>query len=237
MATPTFLLKGINIVDITNKYLRGECSNRKVGAKHKMLVNNVVLETNIGTNAESEVYEFIDWSNSRQRVVTINHGLYNEFKTNVINSNPKVCHHCRCIIIGDPIGIPIRMEQHRNWLDPSTTATATTTTTKKKLTVYHVQGLFHSFNCAYAIILKEYKLSFKIRDPNYCDAETLLLHMFYSMYPNKKLKPAPDWKLLNINGGPLTQEEFDKGMYNFVRSPNLVLVPLKIEYHHCGLLS
>ena len=242
MTSPGFLLKGIDISSIVEGYLQGKYKDIRTTSltKLRLLVNNVVLESNVGKDSESEVYEFIDWSNTRQRVVTINHGNYFEFKknnekqTSIINN--KVCHYCRCEIKGQVLGRPLRMEEHKMDINKDNKGNGRVDS-KNKMYIYHVEGQYHSFNCMYANVSKELSLNYKIRNSSYSDSQTLVLHMFNQMYPGKKLKPSPDWRLLDINGGPLSQEDFDTPSYNFLQTPNIVLVPLKIEYHHCGLLS
>ena len=65
---------------------------------------------------------------------------------------------------------------------------------------YETDGIFCSPNCLYAYI-KDNK-----KNPLYIDSETL----FYRLCPEKILS-APNWRLLDVYGGPLTIEKFRDG--------------------------
>ena len=230
----TLLLRSVDPILVLKKYLSGDYKSLKLPKKTKLESKVVVVETNIGTNFESEIYEYIDWSNSRRRIATTNHEQYAIVRDR-LNNNPKleqfgelpetkikICHWCRRRDFKQPIvGLPIRMEYQPN----------------KHLFIFSVTMSFCSFGCAYALVQKEMSAPCNIRDSTYTDAETLLLRMFGVLHPGKKLVAAPDWKLLQLNGGPLRDEDFDSNHYHFRITSNIIMLPIKQLYSQTGPLS
>lgn len=97
---------------------------------------------------------------------------------------------------------------------------------------FDVDGQFCTFECCYAGLKQLYPPYHLMRDPLYMDSEQLLRLMYSSIYPNSNsfVQPAPDWRLLKENGGPLEPKDFFSGTHTFVKTPNLVILPIKVEY-------
>jgi hypothetical protein len=60
----------------------------------------------------------------------------------------------------------------------------------------------------------------------------LLHRLFLNLHslPYRELKPAPDFSLLDENGGPLRAEEFDSETYSFVEMPFTYFFPVSTIY-------
>jgi hypothetical protein len=55
--------------------------------------------------------------------------------------------------------------------------------------------------------------------------------MYKCLYPNNPpINPAQDPKLLMVNGGSLTREEWETTKFFYKRTRNIILIPSKIEY-------
>lgn len=241
LTNSTILLKGLDPLVVFNKYISNYYKNVKLPSKKKLVSNPIIVETNIGKNHESKIYEFVDWSNSHRRVVSHNHEQYiiardlddpsngefidvinantnvvSTYNKNIIPETPnKVCHWCRRTNYKNKsIGLPISMEYN----------------SLKDVYIFIVHRTFCSYGCLYALVKKESPTNHRSRNPLYIDSEMLTLRMFSIIYPNKKLKASPDWLLLDINGGSLNSEEFDNNNYFFRELPNIIFNPFKTLY-------
>lgn len=148
------------------------------------------------------------------------------------------CFWCRHAFHNAPVGCPIRYYAHRllktyysevsrdtfclrenvsrGQLDRNRTALEEQSTLLKILPkdYYSYDGIFCSFQCAYAFI-KDNK-----SNPLYTDSEHLLLQLYHDTIGADvpSLEPAPSWRLLKTYGGHMTIDEFRKNFY-------------KMEYH------
>ena len=214
--TPTFLLKGVDPVNIFNKYLTGYYNNIPIPSnKVNFSSNNLSLAPQYGSNGYSETYVYRDKNNTQQIVATTNHSQYSLVRSSdgkELSIDGK-CMWCRSDIISPPIGIPIIMEYHNNEYK------------------FHVDGKCDTFECCYSLLKTFTKLSYIYRDPLYIDSESMLLLMYSIIHPNSpRLKPAPDWRVLKDNGGWMSLSEFRSESHYYQRTPNFILLPLKIEY-------
>jgi len=62
-------------------------------------------------------------------------------------------------------------------------------------------------------------------DQNYEEAKLLIKLLFSLAYPGKKLEPAPDYLLLEENGGPVSADIYFSGFYSFKEDKSYVYVP------------
>lgn len=130
------------------------------------------------------------------------------------NSNPaKRCSWCLSDIEADPVGIPVDVYKSED-----------------KLVILVDQPYYCTFECAYAGLYRENNQVYYLRDSLYKDSEWILKTWFSLIYPNKELRKAPDWRLLDINGGTLTIDEFRSNSHTLTRLPNFIIQPVKISY-------
>lgn len=137
------------------------------------------------------------------------------------------CHQCRAGFNHDPIGIPLAMEKYQESSidDPSTrtadnslTGTMNSSSTR---TVYKFicEGCYCDDECCLEDIAKLTSMQATAREVRYAESETLLRLMHYLMYPDApQLERALDFKLLDINDGPLTREEYKSNSYRYTRT-------------------
>jgi len=94
-------------------------------------------------------------------------------------------------------------------------------------------GIFCSYACAYASLLKELDVIPAKRDPNYANSKTLLLQCFEQEFPREKLVAARDWRLLkDVGNGDMSLKEWQIGLVGIrlVQNANIIFNPVTISY-------
>ncbi len=217
--TPTFLLRGIDPSSILQAYLQGKYEDKPIpGSKVEAVANVIAADSVVGENSESEIYEYIDRTNTQRRIITSNHKKYaivrdsNQFQSDIPPGG--ICQWCRRVFNHEPVGIPVRMEY----------------LSKENISIYHVEGVF----CVYEELLMMIKLKTHcpmiLQESLFKDSETMLRTMFDTVYPGEYLGDCSDWTLLECNGGPISEKDFFSKLHVYRRSPNIILQPLKVEY-------
>ncbi len=100
----------------------------------------------------------------------------------------------------------------------------------KDNTVYKMIDYFDCFQCALSAIIENNKLNKRFRNPLMENSEVILRNLYAKIFPNKKLLPAPDFRLLVNNGGPLNAEEFFEGKDVIIKLSNVICLPAKYEF-------
>ena len=229
---PTFLLRGVDVANVVKQYLNGGFDDVDVPTtKVNSAVRGVVADYSVGRDARSEIYEYVDRSGRRQRVVTINHDNYNKIRSRLNGCSYKeiienkteqnsdlpaggICLWCRRKFNFNPVGMPVRIEYMES----------------ENITVYHTIGSYCTFECCYSDLKYKTKCPFSYRDPRYMDSESMLRRMFERSHPDEKLTEQNDWVLGQWNGGPLSEEDFFSKSHSYQRGLNMVLLPAKYEY-------
>ena len=237
--TPTFLLKGIDPINVLSEYIGGKYNNTKTTNSKPNIgksVTPISVVPKYGTSSEDQIYIFKDKSNINQTVVTTNHEAYTRVKayyngdglqkSQIIGTDEgpeiaKECVWCRSEIKTEALGIPISIEilQDRE--------------THEKAYVFHIDGNddYCCFECCFSGFKRLNPASVIFRDPLYMDSEQMLKFMYSCVYPKgAPLREAQDYRLLKRNNGPLTEKEFFSETHSYVRTPNIILLPAKIEY-------
>ncbi len=120
------------------------------------------------------------------------------------------CWYCRNDFKHQSIGIPIHMDSFYTDLS-------------ELILGFHTDGIFHDFRCA----LKYLRTWPRYREM-YPEAETYLFNMFHLMHPKAgPLVEANDFRLLDINGGPLPWDKWSDVTYQYVETPRLIMLSLK----------
>lgn len=99
------------------------------------------------------------------------------------------CHYCFNSVDTDYVGYPIKYWETSEQKEDKMSTTFN----------FAIRGCFCSFNCSMAFIKRENAFDDKI---------SLLNFMFKLIYPNKILRPAKNYLLLQENGGPLNRNEW-----------------------------
>ena len=217
--TETLMLRRIDPVLMLRRYLAGEFAKVAIPKdKVNMSSSFINLNQRIGNDQTAKIYRFNDKTNFGQIIVTTNHEQYQYVKDNKNSDKPRAwCLWSKREIKGEPIGIPIAMETDRH---------------TNKVT-FLTEDTYRNFGCALAGLKRLYSCHRNYKDPLYMDAEQLLHCMYYRMHTDKtgtRIIEAKDWRLLDINGGPLTEEEYDAEQYSYVQIPNVAINPVKRQY-------
>jgi len=215
------MLRRVDPVDMLKKYLAGEFIKTEIPTDKVSISSFANLNQRIGNDANSKIYRFNDKTNVGQIVVTTNHDQYSYTKDIIDGKQPVKgktwCKWSKREITGESIGIPIAMEIDRN---------------SNKITFY-VEDTYYNFSCAMAGLKRLYSCHRNYKDPLYMDAEQMLHCYYYRLYPDRigtRINEAKDWRLLDINGGPLTDEEYDSEQCSYIQIPNVVIIPIKRQY-------
>lgn len=127
----------------------------------------------------------------------------------------KPCWWDRHPVVGMAMGIPVRVVRNGGGLKT------------------YCDGIFCSYSCALAYLLKELSQVPSQRDPNYSQSKTILLQLFREEFPGEKLVKALDWKLLkDVGNGNLSYQEWAHGLkgIRIVQHPNLIFLPVTVTY-------
>lgn len=166
--------------------------------------------------APNEKHSFFERSNIRGTLKT----RFNEVLTTKQGEEYPIecqypCDWCRKHFESPPIGIPLNYKIGSDGIFR-----------------YQCDGYCCSFECALAVIRSDNSAYARGRDPLYRDAEPLLKNVYAKLYPDKKLVPALDWRLMRNNGGDITQSE-EHHHSQYVRTCNLKMVPIGVTYQQC----
>lgn len=217
---PSFLLRGIEMKTILTNYLAGKY--HKLQPKTKLVISNAKTSltfrpgSNIcSTSTEDESYVYKDRSAGTALVTTTNSKVYLAYKKGTLSKETHICNWCRQPFTGDPVGIPVQLK-----------------ILKDGTYVFYIDDPhYKTHECALAALDHINSGASSSRDPLYLDSEQMLRLMYFKQYPNKgHLRKAPDWRLHSGNGGPLSETEFSANSSVYVRTPNLIFAPVKVEY-------
>lgn len=218
---PTVTLRGVDPYMVHKKYSNSEYFACKIHPE-TLKINSLRLYMSIGSNIEDEVYSDTDTNGINRVYLTTDNNMTKS--GNNLSELPiiGVCDNGRCgkIITTAPVGLPISM-----------------TFDKKTGNLYYqTTGRYHSYECAYADLIRTSGPSLDKLDPLFADTESLLLEQFHMIYPNDKLRPAKDTKLLEPNG-PLTKELWETDCHYYQRTSNIYLTPIKIQYPQFKIIN
>lgn len=207
-------LRGLDINNIISKYNNYEYSNN-IKSNTKIDITSKFQKPNniIGNNDYYQCYYFKDKIGIDHRMFTTNQVTFDWYK----NKNKKCkllkCNWCRQDITNHPVGIPVSV----SLIDDKY--------------IYHVEDSFCSFECCLTQLRRLNIYNKNYKDSTYKNSEQLLLTIYKKLYPlSKKLVERPDWRLLNINGGPLSKQDFESKTHKYIITNKLILLPLKREF-------
>lgn len=113
------------------------------------------------------------------------------------------CWHCkREVLPGHKVGIPLRIRDDRF----------------HHVLIVDIEGRACNSSCAFAFVRDHVA-----EHSCYEGRETAMQQINEICSPGTTLRAAPNWRLLKINGGPLSDEEFNSGVCQFRPTPNLQL--------------
>lgn len=175
---------------------------RTLAAAPTTKVRNIPLPKKVRLAADKAAA--VDEAESRQLVVVDlgekkkNPESYGAVFTSEPDDGP--CLHCRRQVGPDKVGIPLRIRDDRF----------------HHLLIVDFEGRACHLGCALRFIRDHVA-----EHSCYEGRETALKQINEICHPGTEIIAAPPWRLHKINGGPYTDEEFDKEKRTFVPTPNL----------------
>jgi len=212
-----FSLTKVTPEEVLNKLLSGEydeLSLDDISFKLNLAFERKVEKLTISMNGKD--FEERTISNGKKVCLAhLNVELYQEFIKNGVIETPKeyTCLWCRRKRVQEkPVRIPFLL------------------VTDKKIGVTFVHVLYTtcSYNCGLAEI--ENRLERYPNDKNYQEAKLIFQLLFSRAYPGIKFSPAPDYLLLEENGGPVPEEIYTSSFYKFKEDKSYVFVPAQKLY-------
>ena len=221
-----FLVRGVNHQQIVEDYLDGKYDNldlpiEKPILKKKTGAHTHVQKSAVGKNHLDPIYERVT-SNGNYRVYTTNSARCRSYLAEIAETSPnkhqepspdgrvEFCDHCRVTITGDILVVPI---YHKKYGD---------------VTVLSGEYIVGHYCCARAIIRQK-----KREDPLsslYKDSEQILNHIARKLDIPISSNSAPDWKLLEDNGGSMPRAEYYNGETVFRSHPSVICLPVKSQW-------
>lgn len=201
---PSFHLRGIIHASSLIRYKKKEFPSI-IEDKVNIAVSNIQVLPKYSQDPQEETFLFQDKSGCKDLYTTLNHHPFKEGKY----KQDIPCLYCRYPIGENCVPLPLKLINGELLIS---------------------EEPFCSFQCCLAGLRREQGLSFVFRDPLYKDSEHLLKYFYAKEHgEDKVLREALDWRLLDINGGPLSREEYTKENISYMRTTNII-VPVKVCY-------
>ena len=228
--TPTFLLKGVDPAKLLADYQAGffsrQCTNK---SKIFIAQNSAILAPVYGTTHESKIFSIRDKNNSSVILTTTGHSDCEVFTYSggCLPTGGR-CEHCKYDFTEIAVGYPVAYQE----LTALTNETDDPKNAKYRiLYTFWVEGKFCTFECALGYIKLMLGRPANYRDSTINDSERLLKLLYSLTYPNSPpLRPAQDPRLLQINGGSLTKEEWNNKKHIYIRTDRVHMIPAKVQY-------
>ena len=179
-------------------------------------------------------------NNTLQTVATSNHHQYVLYHTNGYEMPiGGECDWCDEEFRTQSIGIPVRAVEilipsgSRSALASGRNAEEILIPQDQRQTAYYMENCYCSYECAFAAFKLFCGVYHRMRDPIYMNSEHLLRHLYNVNYPEAgPLQGAPDFRLIKRKkGGVLDRSEFASRKHTYVRMPNVILAPFKVQYY------
>jgi hypothetical protein len=216
--TNTFHLRGVDPDKILAKYLAGDYAEMSIPGQKVVMAKNITRTNHdVGNSTESEFYRFEDKSWCTKTILTLDHDQYKSCQTAKIGKlDQYTCSYCRRIRQNErPLCIPVKMDYDR---------------LNDKYIFYGV-GRYCTFRCMYTMCKLNSSITRIYRDPMYKDSIQMVQILYRLMNPDgEPLKSLPDWELHVCSGGPLTDDEFFSTSCQYVKLPNVIMLPAKRQY-------
>lgn len=222
---PTIFLRWISPHQIHESYDQWDLTTRTL----KTLPQRIYFRSTLFQDQDQEdsqrIYHKIDNNNRVRRFCNRDYELVSYFMNHKSRKcDGGVCNWCRRNFSSPHFGIVIDI-QKKVFTSPKGWS--------KTVTLILEEGIFCRMACAFAEYCRlEDSRHLPIR---YNRSRELMNQIHQTMLdlnkiPYYELKPSADFQLLDINGGPLTEEEYFSPYYQFVEIPNNFFIPNSIIY-------
>ena len=223
----TFLLKGIDPNKLLNDYKSGKFlivpENIK---KFPLAQNNNLMIPTYGTSDSDPIFSIKDKNNNTVVIATTNHDNYELFMNND-GESPSMggrCDFCKRDFDTQNVGYPVAHEEYTLLINDDVPY-------YKIHYVFWVHGETCSLECSLSEIREQQCRNSKYRKNLTKNSEYMLRKLFKLMHPNSEtLRPAQYPKLLKINKGSLTKEQWENPKFLYKSTDRILMLPIKIEY-------
>lgn len=242
---PTFKLSKVDVDQLIKGYHAGSYTEIKLGPMKVRLIDPVsstsIMAVNYSNNPRDAIFAITDRSNQDTIIATTNHKTldYYEAKGGKLPSSGR-CTWCRTFVNPGPKdgpGIDMKNPEYQMTLLPI----HMTKVVINNNTIYVVYGidLFCDESCCLAQCKLMYSLGIRQNEQQYSHSEQYI-HQLYHLNnqdhkDQKDLVAAPDFRLLDINGGSLTYSEYKNSKYVYSKSMNVLMIPVKEQYIRSNL--
>nr|QBK93304.1 MAG: A1L transcription factor/late transcription factor VLTF-2 [Pithovirus LCPAC404] len=210
-----FLLRGIKSNEVQENYINGDYRNLDMKDITKRTIPKFSTDSDKLVAKDGSDIFIVKERGKKIVMVLRGHKVYTMFE-NIGKFPDAPCLWCKDVIKGNPVGNPVG-EPIVKSID------------NKCYICYYIIDLYCSFPCLYAMFDLFYEKTEK-----WSKIEQNILFLFSMMHPGEILRPAEDWRLLNINGGPLTSEQFHKGDHIFEDTGEILFLPAQSIYRLCN---
>jgi hypothetical protein len=247
---PTFLLRKIDPFLIYKRYTEGFYVNtilkkaeeinikkadvniKTFGKKFENTYSNPYTQQisnttqHLPSTSDHEIYTLRGNTDNPITMVTLGHSVYDIFtKNGGVLPKGGICEWDNHPFDHEIIGIPIKFERITTVLPNQSSDSVELVETVRY--VFHVDGTFCSFECAFAFLMKNLGLPSRHKSVKYMDSEQMLHYMFQIVHPDKgNLKESPTYRLIKPRG-PLTIEEFRSKNNKYMDTNLIILAPIK----------
>ncbi len=215
---PTFLLKGIDPIELSKLYDSGEFVKASHKSNIKISQNINILAPKYGLNNTDSMYCIKDKNNCNIVIATCNHASFETFtKSGGLLEEGGRCMRCTRDIKGIPVAYPIAYKE----------STVLTDGVYKVLYTFWTEGRFCDFECTLSYVQAILYKPAIYRDTTIRDSEKMLKFLYKLTYPDSgPLRPAPDPILMDT----LTDDEWKNESHVYIRTDRILLIPAKVEY-------
>lgn len=224
---PTFTLKSVDYKNLIQKYKNGDfLTYKKTNLKPIFFEGKITtpcIAKPISKNKESGVY-MENFRNAPSIIYVSSNKKKKEYLVEQREdgtpigrcSNPS----CKKDIVGNSIGYPVKYLRKEKNIDD-------------KVAVVHffvTRDEFCNYKCALHFLYEFKDSEFIKKEPNMSDSIFLLKNMYEINYPDSEpLTLKNDLKIMESNGGTVSEEDFEK--YSYIKVPNIVTIQDSEHYY------
>ena len=215
---PSFLLRGINPLDVLDKYYKGNyASLTRKKLKTAIKISTISFVPVNSESTDEAFYTFKDKNGYNQLIVFSNQREYQAFiKGETITHR---CNMCFKEFTYEPERIPLHFEERYLQIPDSKDQT------RVKVNLVWGEGTFCCPDECFTAIRRNSDLRYRYRDPLMSNSEIIYRNICAERFPNHKLKEV-DLRYMSVLGGSIE----DKPKDSYKRLNSFVVVPVKVPY-------
>lgn len=218
---PTFLLKGVDPVELVKKYVSGNFNSQFNKSKIPRAKNNISIIPSNRTGSQDPVFSVKDRFNNFIIISTSNHENFKVFtESGGELKKGGICDRCHKTFEHTGIGYPVKYNEK----------SVLSNDRYRIIYVFYIEGCFCCFEHCLEYVNLMLSQPLTQRDNMLNDAASALKFMHSLIYPGQTLLSSNNPCLLKNNGGSLTEEEWEDKRYIYVPTDRLLLIPVKREH-------